>query len=256
LYNEAGTLTNFSGNTVAGNEANSGGGIYNLSGSFTLSNNILGDNTSGDCGYASTAPVSSGYNLVEDVGGCGSVFNQTGDQTGLDPALNPLADNGCAVLLPDGSCVETMTLQNTSPAIDAGSCTVSGLATDQRGEARPVDLVAVTDADDGCDIGAVELQELLYPAPTILAVETACDSLSLRYIAHGQVSGGTAEFRVYRATDDGLVASASLPASEDGELYEVTLSLERLYPEGMAFYLQIPTATGMLTTPAQACRLP
>jgi len=51
-------------------------------------------------------------------------------------------------------------LLGTSPAIDRGSCPSE--PHDQRGYvdassgARPVDDNAVTDADDGCDIGAYE----------------------------------------------------------------------------------------------------
>jgi hypothetical protein len=90
---------------------------------------------------------SAGYNLIENTAGCTISGDTTGNITGLDPKLGPLALN------PPGT-TETHALQPGSPAIDAGNpagCTdASGnpVTTDQRGVPRPQGL--------SCDIGAYE----------------------------------------------------------------------------------------------------
>ena len=81
-----------------------------------------------------------------------------GSYTLADPLLGPLQNNGGATL--------THALLASSPAIDAGDNTLGGckdnlgatLTTDQRGAMRPVDGgIALR-----CDIGAYEVQRLLY----------------------------------------------------------------------------------------------
>ena len=57
----------------------------------------------------------------------------------------------------DGGCPPTVALGSNSPALDGGSCAVSGLTTDARGVARPKDHPAVGNVADGCDVGAFEL---------------------------------------------------------------------------------------------------
>jgi hypothetical protein len=99
-----------------------------------------------DCGGV---PLDAhGYNLVQNVTGCNLGDDSTGNVTGVDPLLGPLADNGGPTLthLPSAG----------SPVIDAGNpgdCP----ATDQRGVARPAD----GDGDGAavCDIGAVEIRD-------------------------------------------------------------------------------------------------
>jgi hypothetical protein len=86
-----------------------------------------------------------GHNL-EDGDTCN--LDQPTDLVNTDPLLQPLGDNG--------GPTETHALAEGSPAVDQGSC--AGLATDQRGYPRPVDIPGVADADDGCDIGAYERQ--------------------------------------------------------------------------------------------------
>jgi hypothetical protein len=112
--------------------------------------------TPGDCYSAGGTLTSNGYNLVENPHSTCS-FAAAGDQTGIDPQLHPLGDNGCATLLPDGACLPTVALPATSPAVDAGSCALSGITADARGVGRPVDVAGAPDADDGCDRGAFEL---------------------------------------------------------------------------------------------------
>jgi hypothetical protein len=142
-----------------------GGGLYVSSEAVTIDDALLADNlitpaggapASEDC-FRSVAGTltSDGYNLVESPDASCS-FTSLGDQTGVDPQLLTLADNGCAMPLPGGGCVTTVAFAAASAAADGGSCAVSGLAADQRGVARPQDLPAVPDAADGCDVGAYE----------------------------------------------------------------------------------------------------
>lgn len=139
-----------------------GGGIRVGPGGVTLENTIIAGNTAANgAGDATGAPTpgpnvdgavtSNGHNLLgtatEATG-----FTGTGDQTGADPLLLPLADNG--------GPTQTMALSPASPAIDAG--VASGAPFDQRGRPRTFDDPGVVNAatSDGTDIGAFELQPL------------------------------------------------------------------------------------------------
>ncbi len=90
----------------------------------------------------SWAPTSRGYNLVENTDTC--TFSATGDVTGQNPKLDPLADNGGATL--------SHALLTDSPANEKIPSGVSGcgdpLPTDQR------DFLRL--AGRACSIGAVE----------------------------------------------------------------------------------------------------
>ncbi|MET0650259.1 MAG: choice-of-anchor Q domain-containing protein [Pyrinomonadaceae bacterium] len=137
-----------------------GGGIRVGPGGVTLENTIIAGNTAanglGDAtGAATPGPNvdgtvnSNGHNLLgvaTDAGG----FSGVGDQTGANPMLAALADNG--------GPTRTMALTPGSPAIDAG--VAAGAAFDQRGKSRTYDDPGVANAatSDGTDIGAFELQ--------------------------------------------------------------------------------------------------
>jgi hypothetical protein len=135
-----------------------GGGIRVGPASVTLENTIIAGNTAangtGDTTGAPTpepnvdgAVVSLGHNLV-GVATEATGFTGPGDQTGANPMLGPLADNG--------GPTETMELLPGSDAIDAG--VASGSTLDQRGMPRTVDDPGVANAatSDGTDIGAFE----------------------------------------------------------------------------------------------------
>jgi hypothetical protein len=139
-----------------------GGGIRVGPGGVTLGNTIIAGNTAangtGDTTGAPTpgpdvdgAVTSQGHNLLglttEATG-----FTGTGDLTGADPMLGPLADNG--------GPTRTMALSAGSPAIDAG--VAAGASFDQRGRPRTFDDPGVANAatSDGTDIGAFELQPI------------------------------------------------------------------------------------------------
>jgi len=150
-----------------------GGGIRVGPASVTLENTIIAGNTAanglGDTTGAPTpgpnvdgAVTSNGHNLL-GIATEATGFTGTGDQTGADPMLMPLADNG--------GPTQTMALSPGSPAIDAG--VAAGAAFDQRGRPRTFDDPGVANAatSDGTDIGAFELQPLCsLTCPTDISV--------------------------------------------------------------------------------------
>jgi hypothetical protein len=102
------------------------------------------------------------YNLIED-GSCNELDDgsPTGFVTGA-PNLGPIQDNGGSTF--------THALLDGSPAIDAGNC--RGITADQHGFTRPFDIPTIPHVDDGCDIGAYELDpsQSLPTAPVFLPV--------------------------------------------------------------------------------------
>ncbi len=157
----SGTAATIASSTITGNTASIGGGIRNQTGTVTLKNTILAQNTATSSGPDCSTSVSfsvgsAGYNLLGDNSGC-TFSAATGDQVGtggspIDPMLGPLQDNG--------GPTQTHALQSGSPAIDAGNptgCTYAAdgpLSTDQRGIARPLD--GDSNGSTTCDIGAYE----------------------------------------------------------------------------------------------------
>lgn len=137
-----GTMT-LRNSTIANNSA--GNTIFN-SGTFTVKSSILAAPSGVDvCDTTSSGVVnltSQGYNL-ESTDTCG--LNATGDKTGANPYLQPLADNG--------GDTWTHALLRPSPALDGSDASLCP-ATDQRGISRPVD--GDGDGTATCDIGAFE----------------------------------------------------------------------------------------------------
>ncbi|MFI5455434.1 MAG: beta strand repeat-containing protein [Isosphaerales bacterium] len=131
VYNN-GTAT-LSNTTISGNS----GGVTNDGGTVTLDNTILANNDGGDLsGYGN---LSGSNDLIGDGSGLATLTNSVSG----NPLLAPLGNYG-------GS-TQTMALLPGSPAIDAGSATITGVTvptTDQRGQGR---VGAV-------DIGAFESQ--------------------------------------------------------------------------------------------------
>jgi len=137
-----------------------GGGIRVGPGSVTLENTTIAGNTAanglGDTTGAPTpgpnvdgAVTSNGHNLL-GIATDATGFTGTGDQTGANPMLAALADNG--------GPTQTMALLTGSPAIDAG--VAAGASFDQRGLPRTADDPGVANAatSDGTDIGAFEAE--------------------------------------------------------------------------------------------------
>lgn len=135
--------------TVTNNSSPNGAGV-DVSSFSTISvyTSIIANQAAGqDCLNAGGTISSLGYN-IESSTSCG--FTNTGDQQNTDPKLGPLQNNG--------GPTKTHALATNSPAIDAGQASC-GIATDQRGEPRPVDYPGVGPVGEAlCDVGAYELQ--------------------------------------------------------------------------------------------------
>jgi len=117
------------------------GGGLSVRGPLYLANTLIADNLKGgDCVLSDKGMLEVNiHNLVGD-NSCAPAYSG-------DPGLAPLADNGGYTL--------TRALLPGSPAIDAIPTSDCPLATDQRGERRPV---GQTSGATFCDIGAFEGQ--------------------------------------------------------------------------------------------------
>ncbi|MCA9970849.1 MAG: CSLREA domain-containing protein [Anaerolineales bacterium] len=178
VYGNAGTL-NITNSTISGNYARSSGGGIIANGSnpvnlnhvtvtnnrvqigdgggisrnlytFNIKNSIVADNIDdGGQGPDCRGTVTSlGYNHVETTTGC-TLTPTTGDITGVDPALDALADNGGPTRTHRPTAVSPVL--NAIPAGTSDCGTVNTV--DQRGAARPY--------GGGCDKGAVEMQSTI-----------------------------------------------------------------------------------------------
>jgi len=137
IFNYSGSLT-LNNVTISNNSAWSGGGVYAFGGSVSLKNSILDSNTAANSGAdCSGALTSGGNNIINNTSGC-TISAITGDQFNINPKLGTfLPAQGYQPLL------------SSSPAINAGN-PATCLPADQRGVARI----------GTCDIGAYE-----YTAP-------------------------------------------------------------------------------------------
>lgn len=146
------------------------GGIFMNAGVATISNTVVSTNLinpipvgdpKSDVTVNGGTLNTSGYNFIGDNTGAATVFpvgnpNINKDFVGTHGAL---LDPGLAVLANNGGPTRTHLPLPTSPLIDQGSCT--GEPFDQRNfsnlvDGRIIDVQSVANADDGCDIGAVE----------------------------------------------------------------------------------------------------
>ena len=168
LYNFSGSgnqnaVASLSSSTVSGNSGTSSkGGLWNNK-TIELKNTVLAGNTapsSPDC----NSFTSLGHNLIGNNSGC-SFTPIIGDLVNVAPLLGSLADNGGPTL--------THALLPGSPAIDAGD-NAAAPATDQRGEARPVD--GDLNGVDVADIGAFEFVPSAPPGPKTLVVTKTGDT--------------------------------------------------------------------------------
>ncbi len=136
------TLTNV---TLAADPTTSAGALYNYgAGTMTLNNTIVANRTAGG---DITGAVSGSYNLVDDSATAGGLTASTaGNLVGVDAVLGPLGSYG--------GPTQTLPLLPGSPAIDAGN---SSLAVDAQGKSLSIDqrgMPRVVGAS--VDIGAFE----------------------------------------------------------------------------------------------------
>ena len=162
IYMQGATLALHS-TTIAFNGPTSGSfdgtNVYQDDGGTTmLSNSILADPRGGglNCVDPSGTVTSAGggFNLDYSPGGVSSACGFGANVLHGNPQLGSLASNG--------GPTQTIALQPTSPAIDAGKTApaVVDQTHDQRGLTRPYDFSAIPNAagGDASDIGSFELQ--------------------------------------------------------------------------------------------------
>jgi hypothetical protein len=134
--------------TVVDNTATGASGMFHSVGGATVTyfHSIVAGNEGATYDDASPATLSASYSLVQSSPAV--IVVQNDSLFGADPLLGPLADNG--------GPMRTHLPSPASPVVDAGDPTILFVAgsTDQRGEARAVDVV---------DMGAVELQADEFP---------------------------------------------------------------------------------------------
>jgi len=148
IANEGGAVE-LDESTVAFNTAGLASNLFTSSGATTeFRSTLLTQPSGGENCDGGGDLTSAGFNL-EDADSC--ELDAGSDQTGADPALAPLADNG--------GPTDTHAIAPGSDALDAGDAGPS-VATDQRsaGFSRPVNFPAIDNNGDGADVGAYELQ--------------------------------------------------------------------------------------------------
>lgn len=136
------------------------GHTVEMAGSILSGNTVTnadGTATDEDCRADGTF-TSRGFNLAQDPDVSCDV-SEVGDVTGIDPALYPVDDYGCLTTLPDGGCVPTAAVDQTSWAVDASSCATASVTEDARDLARFQDIVGVANVFDACDMGAFEARD-------------------------------------------------------------------------------------------------
>lgn len=141
--------------TITQNGASdAGGGIWlDPAATATLSDSIVAGNTA-PLGPDIAGSITAQYSLVQDPAGATFIGAGTGNQTGLDPLLGPLQDNG-------GPTQTRMPLAG-SPVIDSGDPAFTAPpAFDQRGAPYPRIVNGVVDK------GAVEAS---VPAPQLVSL--------------------------------------------------------------------------------------
>jgi len=158
--------------TISGNKGGEfGGGISGGFQAVSIQNSIVAGNFAlkgpdlysgavfGGCNCGDDTTFDVDFSLVEDP--AQAVINETAAGSnilGTDPGLGTLTDNG--------GPTETRAIGPGSPVVNQGA---SSLATDQRGDTRPVLYPGIPDSAaagaNGADMGAFELQSDVPPPP-------------------------------------------------------------------------------------------
>jgi hypothetical protein len=139
-----------------------GGGLYAGAGVEVRSSLLEGNTTTvgatttpSDCAGAAG---SLGFNTIGTPTDCN--FSGTNDQVGAASSLLALGDHGCTVKLPGGSCLPTMPVRLSAPALDRSDCEGYGpFIRDARQFSRPIDIPGVANAGNACDAGAYESRD-------------------------------------------------------------------------------------------------
>jgi hypothetical protein len=146
--------------------------------------------------------IGNGNTLIDSSGQTNNKIGTTANP--IDPLLGPLQDNG-------GS-TKTHALLLGSPAIDKGNS--FGLTMDQRGLTRPVDISSISNASDGADIGAFEVQASeTCPTITLNPSSLPDGTVGLAYNQTITVEGSSDSFS-FAITSGALPAGLTL--SSDG----------------------------------------
>jgi uncharacterized repeat protein (TIGR01451 family)/CSLREA domain-containing protein len=172
--------------TIANNTslaAGNSGGIKTVNNPATTSlrNTIIANNTTANLSVlGGGAVISLGNNLASESGG--GFLNAAGDLINTNPLLSALGNYG--------GPTPTHALLPGSPAIDKGAA-ASGVATDQRGQARPFDIPSIANAAGGnaSDIGAFEVQ-----CAAISLAGLPGGAAGVAYTPSNVASGGTAPY--------------------------------------------------------------
>ena len=189
---------NVTSSTISGNSAASGGGVDTSGATLRARNTLIARNTAtGGGGFPDINGTlkSQGYNLIGNTSGTTVTGTTTGNQLNVDPKLDT-DSSGNPLLKDNGGPTKTIALLSGSTAIDKGDS--GGIPFDQRGFNRPVDTPSITNAADGSDIGAYEVQpdQLVGCSEINLVVNNNSDSGagSLRTVIANACGGSTITF--------------------------------------------------------------
>lgn len=133
---QEGAPLNVTNVTIASNSSGDGANLFDDDNFGSIQNTVIAGAQGGgtNCDTSGEFLTSNGNNLEDDSAANSQgvtpscEFTQPSDQSGVDPKLGPLANNG--------GPTQTMALQPGSPAIDHGA-TIASITTDQRGGPRP-----------------------------------------------------------------------------------------------------------------------
>ncbi|HKI17600.1 MAG TPA: dockerin type I repeat-containing protein, partial [Isosphaeraceae bacterium] len=223
-----------------------GGGIFTPGSTFEIYDTIVAGNTSS--GVASDVSLGlsalSSYNLI-GTGGAGGL------QNGVNGNLVGVANPGLGTIGNNGGFTQTIPLLAGSPAIDAGSASISGVtvsAIDQRGAQRgPAGL----DSGAAFDIGA-------YEASSSYLVNSSADDGTLGTLRCGLAWAGTSTNSLAPAGTANLVRFDTSPAGTFAAPKTITLSLGPLEIPGngsSSALVQGPGATALTITSNNAYRV-
>ena len=149
FHTGTGSTISFTHSTLVENGAGVAGGTLYVEETILLAGNTIFDQTGPESGCevanAGIIRATSRNGLSSQID-CFDLLDGFNHITGVDLRFGPLTANGEGLL--------GHPLLADSPLIDQGAC--PGVGQDQLGQPRPFDLVAIANAVDGCDIGAVE----------------------------------------------------------------------------------------------------